>query len=106
MSVIEKDKIDGIGKSKSNKELLFLITDHLDWSDERYHLVTLQDKINSYVLYIESEQFKEIYPDDEFDFFTIEIHFKYPIIEKCSQFLDVVAKQLGQYGIKISAQTN
>jgi len=34
MSVIEPDKIDGMGKSKESNELLLLITDHLDWENE------------------------------------------------------------------------
>lgn len=38
MSVTEINSIDGIAKEKSNKELVLLITDHLDWENEYKHL--------------------------------------------------------------------
>jgi len=103
LSIIEIDKIDGIGKGKNNKELLFMIADHLDWSNEYEHLKLLQEKINSYIGYIESRQFQKIYPNETFEFYIIEVHFKYPITEKCLKFIDVVSNQLSEHDIKIVA---
>jgi len=62
MSVEEKNKIDII---TTNKEgiLVLTISDHLEWDDENEHLLILQDKINSYVDFIESGQMAESYPD-------------------------------------------
>lgn len=104
LSILETDKIDGIGKGKNNKELFFMIADHLDWSNEYEHLKILQEKINSYIGYIESRQFHEIYPNETFEFYIIEVHFKYQITEKCLKFIDVVSKQLSQHNIKIVAE--
>lgn len=104
MSVIETDKIDGMGKGKENIELILLITDHLDWKNEQEHLMILQDKINSYLGFIESKQYVETYPNDNFENCVIEIHFKNGISENCFKFLDVVAKQVEEFNIKIRAE--
>lgn len=101
MTVIEKDKIDGIGKSKDGKCLVFMIADHLKWIDEFDHLKLLQDKINSYLEYIETKQFRDIYPNEEFKFYHIEICFKYKITDKCKQFLEVVQKQIEDFNIRV-----
>ena len=101
MSVTELDKVDAMAKSMDEKELIFLISDHLDWSDEYTHLVTLQDKINAYLEFIESKQYAETYPKNTFDSYVIEIHFLYGMSENCFKFLDTVANQLEDMDIKI-----
>jgi hypothetical protein len=54
MSVEQTDKIDFISTSPGEKVVL-TISDHLSW-DEDGHLHLLQDKINVYLEFIESEQ--------------------------------------------------
>ena len=104
MSVIDVDKIDGMGKNEENKELLLLITDHLEWKNEQDHLMILQNKINSYLGFIESKQYVETYSDDVFEKYIIEIHFQNDIPENCFKFLDVVANQVEEFNIKIRAE--
>lgn len=106
MSVTEINSIDGIAKEKSNKELVLLITDHLDWENEFKHLKVLQDKINSYLEFIETKQYEEIYPKEEFQRFIIEIHFKNNLVENCVKFLNTVANQLESYNIKIRIEVS
>jgi len=101
MSVVESNKIDAMGKSKENNELLFLITDHLDWENEHEHLVILQNKINSYLKFIESKQYADTYPQDTFDGYVLEIHFQNGMSENCLKFLDVVANQVEELNIRI-----
>lgn len=91
MSVIEVDKIDGMGLSKISNELNLLITDHLNWEDEYNHLTILQNKINAYLGFIESKQYLDTYPESDFEGFVIEIHFQYGMSENCFKFLDVAA---------------
>ena len=104
MSVVEVDKIDGMGKSKEKNELIFLLTDHLSWENEYDHLMILQDKINAYLGFVESKQFKETYPQDEFDSYVIEIHFQNAMSENCFKFLDVVANQVEELNVRIRVE--
>ena len=104
MSVTDRNVIDGMAKSKEGKDLIFLITDHLDWSDEGTHFTALQDKLNDYFMFIEDKQYESRYPNEAFENYVIEIHFKYDIPEKCLYFLDVVAKQVKEAKINIRIQ--
>lgn len=101
MSVVDTNKVDGIGISKDGKELVLLITDHLDWSQEYEHLIQLQEKLNSYVGFLESQQYQEIYPDNKFSFYQIKINFMYEPTANCIKFFNVVKKQLVDLNISI-----
>lgn len=105
MAIDNTNVIDGMAVDTKNNSLVLLLTDHLPWDDEflcEYdHLILLQDKINAYLAFWESEQYAEQYPDAEVETVVIEIHFKYEIPDNCEKFLQTVQNQLGQYGIKI-----
>ena len=102
MSVIDTDKVDGIGIHKDGFQLVLLICEHLDWANEYDHLIQLQNKINSYISFIESRKYENIYADHNFSLFNIEIHFLYQPIENCQRFLDTVNMQLREKQIIIS----
>lgn len=101
MSVVDTDKVDGIGISKDEKRLVLLITDHLDWSHEYEHLIQLQNKLNSYISFIENQQYEEIYPNRKFSSFLIEIHFMYELATNCTKFIDVAKEQFANQKIFI-----
>jgi hypothetical protein len=56
MSIAETDKIDIIGTVPDSKVVRLVITDHLDWDDNESHSRLLQDKINTYIGFVESDQ--------------------------------------------------
>ena len=106
MSVIEVDKIDAMGISKDGKGLILMLVDHLDWDDEGSNLLVLQDKINAYLGFIESNQFLDTYPDVKFEYFVIDVHFKFKITENCVKFINVINKQLEINKIKVVENIN
>lgn len=107
MSVMETNKIDSMGIDEKNNTLVFLITDHLTWLVEEYkHLKLLQSKLNAYVAYIESKQYKSIYRNREFDSFRIEILFKYQCTENCEKFLTAGRNQLKSHNIDVKYQVS
>ena len=101
MSVVDTNRIDGIGISKDGQKLILLITDHLDWSHEYEHLIQLQEKLNSNIAFLESQQYEEIYPNKRFSWFCIEIHFMYELTSNCMKFIDIIKKQLIGQNISI-----
>ena len=102
MSVMEKNKIDGMGIDEKTNTLVFLLVDHLPWIIEEYnHLKTLQAKLNSYLAYIETKQYKSVYRNREFDKFRIEIAFKYQFTENCEKFLGAVRAELKTHNIEL-----
>ena len=103
MSVTEKGKVDGIATTKDGNGIVLLISDHLEWKDEYKHLVTLQDKINAYISFMESGQYKKVYKGKKFKYGIIEIHFLYEPTEKAEKFLNTVQEQVRESGIQIRA---
>jgi hypothetical protein len=61
LSIDQKDKIDFIGMSSDGKVIL-AISDHLEWDEACEHILMLQEKINSYLQFIEGGQIYEDYP--------------------------------------------
>jgi len=105
MSVLDKDKIDGIGICDNLSQLALLITDHIDWTNEFDHLVHLQHKINSYISFIESKQYNEIYPKQKFISFCIEIHFQHVPTQNCFKFINTINEQLHKNQIYVQIKT-
>jgi hypothetical protein len=104
MSIVDVNKIDGIAiDSNDDCRLMLLITDHLDWMEEYEHLLQLQNKINAYINFLESEQYRDVYPEKQFTTYCIEIHFKYEITSNCIKFIDTINKQLSANNILIEA---
>lgn len=101
MSILETDKIDAMGISRDEKGLMLMLADHLDWTDETEHLTLLQDKINAYLGFIESNQYSDTYPDIVFEYYIIDIKFKYEVPDNCLKFIEVVNTQLKDFNIEV-----
>lgn len=101
MSILETDKIDAMGISKDGKGLRLMLADHLDWENEAEHLNLLQDKINAYLGYIESNQYTQTYPDKSFEYYIIDVRFAYEATENCIKFFEVINNQLKEFNIQV-----
>jgi hypothetical protein len=86
MAVDQPKVIDFISRNKKD-EIVLTISDHLDWDDTQAHLVILQDKINSYLAFLESGEIYEKYPDAKGRRQRIEITFKYAPNQLAYSFL-------------------
>lgn len=93
MSVLNKEVIDGMAVDINENALRLLISDELDWNDEYNHLINLQEKINNYVAFWETKQYKQTY-DVELTHAIIEIHFMFDITENAEAFLNQVQNLL------------
>lgn len=101
MSVLDYEKVDGIAKGSDLKSIRLLISDHLNWENEYEHLLALQEKINSYISFCESQQYNAIYKNYVVEYAVFEIHFKYEPTANAIKFLETVNKQLNELGIVI-----
>lgn len=101
MSVVEKEKIDGMAITEDKKGLKLFISDHLDWEDEYSHLLILQDKINAYIGFCENNQYREVYQDVKIQYGVFEIHFLYEPTENAIKFLNRVQNQVTELGIML-----
>lgn len=93
MSVFETEQIDTMGIMNENLELS--IIDTCDWKYEDEHFDLLEDKLNHYLLYLDSKQYIQKYGDN-FNEIIISIHFMYDLVENAVKYLNVVSQQLAE----------
>jgi hypothetical protein len=101
MSVVETDKIDAIGTDKVSGDIILTISDHLDWDDGLQHLEILQEKLNSYIEFIEGGQILEDYPNSIGKKMIIEIVSKFQYNEQGNDFIEKVKPIIQSIGADI-----
>lgn len=88
MSIENTKVIDFISESDDN--VILTISDHLEWDEDNEHIFLLQEKINSYLMAIESGQLNEKYPASIGKKVTISVALKYNPNENGVSFLSNV----------------
>lgn len=99
MSVDQKDKVDFISTAPNGKVVL-TISDHLLWDKENEHLLVLQDKLNSYLMFIESGEIFESYPAAKNKNLIIEVGMQYEPNEVGLIFLNRCKETILNAGIE------
>ncbi len=97
MSIDQPKIIDSISTHNETGDIHLIITDHLAWNDPKNeHLLILQEKINTYLAFIESGQLYEEYPSAKGKRLIIRVIGKYPLSEEAKKFYkkssEIVAK--------------
>jgi len=100
MSIEQAGIVDFISINEGASEVVLTISDHLEWSaDNKEHLFLLQEKINSYLRFIESGELMESYPKANGRGVVINIIGKFPLDEEAEKFIDNVRAIVGDAGI-------
>ncbi|WP_339521621.1 DUF6572 domain-containing protein [Pseudomonas sp. EL_65y_Pfl2_R96] len=103
MSVTDAKIIDMWGIPKwDNSKIILGITDHLEWgekAEQGEHLLVLQEKINTYIAFIESGEIYTEIPGAQGKSPVIRVHGKYELPEQGEMFIDRVAETLKEVGI-------
>ncbi len=83
MTICETGNVDFCWRDKTKTDKLFLaFIDHLDWENEDKHLKLLQDKLNTYLSYLDNdasyieENNRKIFIKQSFHKFEIRIIFE------------------------------
>lgn len=96
MSVENKSVIDFI--SEEDDKVVLTISDHLEWEMDNEHLYLLQEKINAYLMAIESGQVEKKYPASIGKKLYVRVACKYEPDENGRRFLSYVEKVLSESG--------
>ncbi len=84
MSVDQTQVIDVVSKGKDGT-IVLSISDHLDWKNTKQHLMILQEKINTYLSFVDSGEIYEKYPEAKGHAIQIDVRFHYqPSMEGCA----------------------
>lgn len=90
------------------KKLILQLYDHLEFDDEiiKEHMFMLQDKLNTYIWFVDSKQYEETYPDASLSVFEIQIMFKYQPSDFCIKFLNHVNDRLSSTNISVVCEVS
>ena len=99
MSVVDTDSIDAIGMETEAKRVFLSIIDSLVWDHDDVHLFTLQEKINTYLYFIESGELAKALPDAAGFDIAIELILKHMPTEQAITFFDKTTQILLDKGI-------
>lgn len=98
MSIEKTDEIDLIGIDNQTGEVKLAIIDDLDWIDIERHLQLLQDKINAYLSFVESEEIYQVYPDAKNRRILIQIIAQYDPPDTAAPFYNSLQEILSEIG--------
>ena len=99
MSVEDKDKIDAISLSNDSDKVILTITYHLDWTEE--NLFKLQEKINTYLSFIESGEMLEAYPQSKGKYVLVEVVYSKILDENGLDFVTQAKSALDNAGYEL-----
>ncbi|WP_354623897.1 DUF6572 domain-containing protein [Psychromonas sp. MME2] len=94
MSVVDTACIDAIGIEKEVKRVFLTIIDPLLWDQDNVHLFTLQEKINTYLFFIESGELYKSFPDSKGFDIAIELILKHMPTSEAITFFDKTSQIL------------
>lgn len=96
MTIEQIDTVDAIGVDKESNEVILTLIDHLEWDDQ--HMLLLQDKINTYLDFVESGQLVDIYPDA----INKQVRINMVCIYKLSELAVEFIRKVNSLGIKLT----
>jgi hypothetical protein len=101
MSIEQAKTVDAIGIDNETNNVILTISDHFDWLENtNNHLFLLQEKLNSYLSFIESGEIIDVYPDAKNRKIAIDIVCQYPLNEQAQEFYQKVEKIIKDAGIE------
>ena len=86
LNIENTDTIDGLAYEQETSILILLLADGMDWSDMNRHLLLLQEKLNTYIWYIDSRQYEGKYTDVKK--IEIRVSFLFQEPEICHKLLE------------------
>lgn len=104
VSVDNADVIDLVGVDQHTGHAVLTVSDHLAWDSDE-HLLTLQDKLNAYLRFIESGDLVRRYPEAKDRVPQITVVLKYPPSGNGLRFLERVSRVIESGGILFRHET-
>ncbi len=102
MTIAETRKVDFIGVDKESQNVVLTISDHLEWiGKDEQHLQLLQEKLNSYLAFIESGEIYDSYPKAKGRPIVIEVIEKFEVPKDALSFLENAKQTIKEAGFEL-----
>jgi hypothetical protein len=102
MSVDQTNVVDSIGIDIATGDVVLTITDHLEWTgSDNEHLLLLQEKLNTYLSFVESGEIFETYPDAKGRAVLIDVVCRWALNQQAQGFYSQVTPIVEGAGMKL-----
>jgi CRP-like cAMP-binding protein len=99
MTIEQTSVVDILAIDKATGNVKLVITDHRDWDvDSDEHLQLLQEKINTYLRFVESGEMLETRPDTRGRDVVIRIVGKHPLGDEAQKFFNAAREVVKKAG--------
>lgn len=99
MSIDQTRTVDAIGIEKGSGAVVLTISDHLPWDEQPEHLLLLQEKLNTYLAFVEGGEIYSVYPDAKGRSLLIDLVCKHPPTAYGVEFLNKISPIVAQAGV-------
>ena len=101
MSIEQANTVDFVSIDDATGDALLTISDHLPWDEEEAHLLLLQDKLNSYLRFIESGEISRRFPQTAGRALKIAVVGKYPLSPRAAIVFERVKTTIQEAGFSL-----
>jgi hypothetical protein len=102
MTVEEVSKIDRLAFDRKTGDVHLVISDHLDWDEnEGEHLLVLQDKLNTYLAFVEGGQLYAEHPRAVGKRIVFYVMAKFPLSDEANKFYQLAGKAIQDSGYSL-----
>jgi CRP-like cAMP-binding protein len=106
MSITDTNSVDMIGTVAETNTVVLSISDHLKWDErEGEHLMLLQEKINTYLRFIESGEIFITFPNAKGKSLAVRIYLQYEPSQMARDFLEKAVTVLYEAGIELQVDS-
>lgn len=99
MAVDDAGVIDMISRENASDEVVLTVSDHLSWADTPGHLFVLQEKLNTYLAFIESGEIDSAFEAAQGRKVRIDVGLAEKPNKEAERFFEEIAKTLGRADI-------
>ncbi|WP_431067660.1 DUF6572 domain-containing protein [Methylotuvimicrobium sp.] len=97
MSIEDAQVIDIISSAPDGNSVTLTVTDHLEWGNSE-HLIKIQDKLNTYLSFMESGEIYNSYPKAKGKELKLEVVCKYEPDEEGKKLLALCEEVISNAG--------
>jgi hypothetical protein len=104
MTIENESVVDGLGLDPDTDEVVMLISDHLDWTDEARHFRCIEKKIGADLRFLQSGDISRSVPTAADKRICIEVVQQFDPTPGAREFLKLAADQLAESGVRLSCR--
>ncbi len=104
MAVDQAKIVDAIGIDPATGEVVLTISDHLDWGNGEHHLQALQEKLNTYISFVESGELHRVYPDSSNRTVLIDLVARHEFTPEAERFFALARSVMDSVPIRFRAR--